>query len=165
MKLLFKILKRVFIAFLILVCGVCAYILVAKTIFKQKNPKVFGYSVMIVKTGSMYPSLKPADLIIIKTQKEYKINDIITFEDGNSFTTHRIVEVVENGFITKGDFNNTPDNSIVVQEDVEGKVVGRVGEVGNVVKFATSTYGLICIALGGVSVVIIGYVINIVRKK
>ena len=148
-----------------LVCGVCAYIMVAKTIFKQKNPKVFGYSVMVVKTGSMYPNLKPNDLIIIKTKKQYKTNDIITFEDGNSFTTHRIIEVAENGFITKGDANNSPDINAVETHRVEGKVIGKVGGVGRVVKFLTSTYGVICIIFSVVVILIFSYAINIIKKR
>ena len=126
---------------------------------------MFGYSVMVVKTGSMYPNLKPNDLIIIKTKKQYKTNDIITFEDGNSFTTHRIIEVAENGFITKGDANNSPDINAVETHRVEGKVIGKVGGVGRVVKFLTSTYGVICIIFSVVVILIFSYAINIIKKR
>ena len=165
MKLTLKILKYVLILFLVAVCCVSIYILASKLIFKNKNPKVFGYSVMVVKTGSMYPEIKPGDLIIIKTQKQYKTNEIITFEDGNSFTTHRIVEVVEDGFTTKGDANNAPDKAVVKIENIEGKVVGKVGGVGNIAKFLSSTYGIICIVFAGVIVLILGYAINIIKKR
>ena len=164
MKLTLKILRYILVAILVLVCAVCVYVLGAKLIFKQKNPKVFGYSVMVVKTGSMYPELKPNDLIIIKTKKQYKSNDIITFEDGNSFTTHRIIEVAENGFITKGDANEDPDNNIVEFNKVEGKVIGKVGGVGKVIKFVTSSYGLICIGFTIIIILIAGYVISIIKK-
>ena len=165
MKLIVKTLRYILASVLVLICAICVYVLAAKLIFKQKNPKVFGYSVMVVKTGSMYPELKPDDLIIIKTKKQYKSNDIITFEDGNSFTTHRIIEIAENGFITKGDANEDPDNNIVEFNKVEGKVIGKVGGVGKVVKFVTSSYGLICIIFTIVIVVITGYVINIIKKR
>lgn len=160
-----KILKNIFTVFLILVCMVCVYVLASKLIFKNKNPKVFGYSVMVVKTGSMYPELKVDDLIIIKTKKQYNNNDIITFEDGNSFTTHRIVEIAEDGYITKGDANEDPDNNIVKYDSIQGKVIGKVGGVGKIVKFATSTYGLICIAFTIIIILIMGYAINIIKKR
>ena len=165
MKTTLKILRYVLIAFLVLICGMSIYILSAKTLFKQKNPKVFGYSVMVVKTGSMYPQLKPNDLIIIKIQKQYKVNDIITYVDGNSFTTHRIIEFAEDGFITKGDANNAPDTNVVKFDDIEGKVVGKVGGVGNVAYFITSTYGIICIILTVVIMLVFGYVIKIIKKN
>ena len=165
MKLILKIFRCVLISFLVLVCTVCVYVLAAKLIFKQKNPKVFGCSVMVIKTGSMYPELKPDDLIIIKTQKQYKVNDIITFEDGNSFTTHRIIEITEDGFTTQGDNGNSPDPNPVTLDKVEGKVVGKVGGVGKIVKFVTSIYGVICILSAAIIIWIIGYSISIIKKR
>ena len=165
MKLILKIFRCVLIAFLVLVCTICVYVLAAKLIFKQKNPKVFGYSVMVIKTGSMYPELKPNDLIIIKTQKQYKVNDIITFEDGNSFTTHRIIEIAEDGFITQGDNGNSPDPDHVTLSKVEGKVVGKVGGLGKIVKFLTSAYGIICIVFTGAVILVFRYAFSAIKKR
>lgn len=165
MKLTLKILRYVLVAILVLICAVCVYILAAKLIFKQKNPKVFGYSVMVVKTGSMYPTISPGDLIIIKTQNQYKTNEIITFDEVTHFTTHRIVEIAEDGFITQGDANNAPDNNVVKLDNIEGKVVGRVGGVGKVVKFLSSTHGLICTIFIVVVILVLGYGISIIKNR
>lgn len=165
MKLIVKTLKYILILFLVAVCCLSIYILASKLIFKNKNPKVFGYSVMVVKTGSMYPTISPGDLIIIKTQNQYKTNDIITFDEVTHFTTHRIVNIAEDGFITQGDANNAPDNNVVKLDNIEGKVVGRVGGVGKVVKFLSSTYGLICIIFSVIIILIFGYAINIIKKR
>lgn len=165
MKFTLRVLKFVLIAFLVLVFSISAYILVSKVVFKQRNPKVFGYSVMVVKTGSMYPELKQNDLIIIKNQNKYKSRDIITFKDGNNFTTHRIVAVVEDGFITQGDANNAPDNNTIKYDDIEGRVIGKVGGVGNVVNFIISPYGMISIVFTCVIIIIFGYVIRAIKRN
>lgn len=165
MKFTLRVLKFVLIAFLVLVFSISAYILVSKVIFKQRNPKVFGYSVMVVKTGSMYPELKQNDLIIIKNQNKYKSRDIITFKDGNNFTTHRIVAVVEDGFITQGDANNAPDNNTIKYDDIEGRVIGKVGGVGNVVNFIISPYGMISIVFTCVIIIIFSYVIRAIKRN
>lgn len=165
MKFTLRVLKFVLIAFLVLVFSISAYILVSKVVFKQRNPKVFGYSVMVVKTGSMYPELKQNDLIIIKNQNKYKSRDIITFKDGNNFTTHRIVAVVEDGFITQGDANNAPDNNTIKYDDIEGRVIGKVGGVGNVVNFIISPYGMISIVFTCVIIIIFSYVIRAIKRN
>lgn len=54
-----------------------------------------------------------------------KSGDIITFydEELDADVTHRIVEVGENDYYTKGDYNNTRDLNTVKKENIIGKVV------------------------------------------
>ena len=86
-----------------------------------KNIKIF-----VVESGSMQPTLYIDEMIIVKPDKEYEVGDIITFYDESfkGYVTHRIIDINEmNGFITKGDFNNTRDENSVVMEDIVGKVI------------------------------------------
>lgn len=72
----------------------------------------------------MAPNFNKEDLIIIKEEKEYEVGDIITFKNLDGiYVTHRIIEKDENGFITKGDNNNTKDDEKVTKEQICGKVV------------------------------------------
>ena len=58
--------------------------------------------------------------------------DIITFYDKelNADVTHRIVEALEDGYYTKGDYNNARDLNIVNPEQIIGKVVFNSFELG-----------------------------------
>lgn len=79
---------------------------------------------LIVKSESMYPILKKNDIIIIKTQKNYNLNDVITYEDEDcNLITHRIVKIENEGFIMKGDNNTSNDEKIVKKENIKGKMI------------------------------------------
>jgi len=86
--------------------------------------EVAGYSVFSVKTGSMAPTIKQNDVIIVKQQDYYDVDDIITYTDGKNFITHRIISVRGHDIITQGDANNAKDNSIT-----DDAVIGRVVKV------------------------------------
>ena len=78
---------------------------------------------MIVETGSMEPTIKSGELLIIKEQKEYSPNDIVTFWDEDQFiVTHRIIELKDGLILTKGDGNDLYDNKVAIS-NIEGKVV------------------------------------------
>lgn len=122
-----KILKSILVfIILLLICNV----LYQKFIIKKNLVDIFGYSCLIVKSGSMYPALKVNDMIVIKEQNDYNLNDIIAYNVNNKYlVTHRIVNTSNDEYITKGDFNNTNDTNIN-KEQVEGKVIFRSAFLG-----------------------------------
>lgn len=95
----------------------------------------FSYSLFVVKTGSMEPTIKTGSIVLSKKLANYGENDIITFSDferGN--ITHRIIRVVdENGsvkFETKGDANESVDRNLVEKATILGKVIFKVPFLG-----------------------------------
>src|SRR3989338_10586182 len=64
---------------------------------------VGGNKALIVRSGSMQPTIGVGDLITAKPQKEYKVGDIIAFKDplkSSVLVTHRIIgQEIENGKI------------------------------------------------------------------
>ena len=68
----------------------------------------------------------PIDIVIIKKCKSYEIGEIITYSEEENLITHRIIEKTENGYITKGDANNTPDEKNVDSTQIKGKVIKTV---------------------------------------
>lgn len=83
----------------------------------------------IIKSESMYPTLKMNDIIIVKKQEKYNVGDIITYKYNNEyFITHRIIKVYNNLFSTKGDNNNVEDDEKVEINNVKGKVVFIINE-------------------------------------
>lgn len=117
MKILISIILIIFIII------ISSNIFYSKIILKDDLIKIFGKSFLIVTSGSMEPEISSGELIIIKENKNYKKNDIVTYKDiDNSFVTHRIVKKTDNGFILKGDANNINDEE-VLKLNIKGKVI------------------------------------------
>ena len=93
-----------------------------KMISSSSYFELFGYSVFNVATGSMEPTIKQNDVVLVKKQGKYNVDDIITFYDKKDFITHRIIYKKGDVVITKGDANNTKDVSIKT-DVIVGKVV------------------------------------------
>lgn len=79
--------------------------------------------ILVIKSGSMYPTLEIGDIVIIKKYKDYKVKDIVTYNYDGYLITHRIVEKENTNFITKGDNNNCKDEIEVNINNVKGKVI------------------------------------------
>ena len=59
-------------------------------------------------------------------------------------TTHRIVLYEgENGYITKGDFNNTTDFDVVYQSEIVGEYLFKIPKLGFVLEWFTTIEGII----------------------
>lgn len=107
-----------------------------------------NYRVFLVQSGSMSPALKTGDVVIIKPVSLYKINDIITFKSQQNFTvTHRITQVNNDGFITKGDANPVADQNSIPTSDILGKVFFTVPKIGYFIMFVKSLPGLIILII------------------
>ena len=112
------------IAYLILtfIVGIVIYSFISTQILKKDYTNIFGYTYYSVATGSMKPVISPNDLIFVKITKNVSKGDIITFKDSGSIVTHRLIDINDNKYITKGDANNTSDTGIS-KSDIIGKVV------------------------------------------
>lgn len=81
-----------------------------------------------VNGDSMEPTLYKGDLFLVLPSDDYEVGDIIVFksEKNRRLVTHRIVEEKEEGYITKGDNNPKPDQSLLGFKPVTNKKI--VGE-------------------------------------
>ena len=74
----------------------------------------------------MLPAIQPGDVVIIDTRPEnIQVGDVIIYKYGTKLMGHRVIAIVEEGFITKGDNNPYPDN-LVPNKAVVGKVVWQI---------------------------------------
>lgn len=90
------------------------------TDFKSKYSTCIG--------PSMYPTLRPGDGIELYTYREISeicVGDIIIYPHPERPTdvVHRIIELKDDGVITRGDNNNKIDPYTVGYGDIRGKVV------------------------------------------
>ena len=110
---------------IILVCSVLLVLTIIYIQFfsKEMNIKPFGIEALIVKSNSMSPIFSKNDIIIIQEQNEYKVGDIVAYNNNGEIITHRIIEKNGNEFYTKGDNNNTKDETPICVNDIKGKVI------------------------------------------
>lgn len=73
-------------------------------------------AIVFVETGSMSPTLEPNDGFLAVPAiiaDEPEVDDVILFQSqnlgGGELTTHRVVDVTDDGYITQGDANPFPD--------------------------------------------------------
>ena len=81
------------------------------------------YPMASITSGSMWPSLKRGDLILIKgveSKDEVEVGDIVVYKNPKGFTIHRVIKINEETFVTKGDANNVED-APVSYEEIIGK--------------------------------------------
>ncbi len=84
-------------------------------------PLALGYGAVVVSSGSMQPSLDVADAVVIDpAQDDLAVGTVIDYRVGSESRIHRIVEVTESGYRTKGDANPNADAELVAPGDVHG---------------------------------------------
>lgn len=114
----------------------------------------------MVKSNSMEPALKVHDLIIIRKEKDYKLKDIITYKKKGSYITHRLIDKLNDTYITKGDANNEIDKKINKQ-DVVGKLVLKISLIRYLYNILTNPLILMLLF---VPAMVIGVYLNKRRK-
>jgi signal peptidase I len=103
------------------------------------------YKVFLVQSGSMEPSIMTGDVVVIKKNTSYSINQVITFTDSDKrIVTHRIIENGKRGeYITKGDANQSSDTRSVENSQIMGTVVLVIPKIGYLIRFIKTPAGLI----------------------
>lgn len=119
-------------------------------------PSCFGYTPLMVQSGSMSPLFDEDDLVLIQNSADdalYGIGDIICFQSGDAYVTHRIKEITadENGnavYTTQGDANNTPDKDAVRPDQILGVYKTHFKGMGRALLFIQTPVGMIvCVML------------------
>lgn len=129
------------------VVGVNLYSWNAKSLMGNSLPMPFGCGVAVVLSGSMEPTIRIDDLIIVTEQEDYQENDIVAYQSGNMVVVHRIIEVEPDTVITQGDANNAPDAPIR-KEMIKGKVVHWIPGAGRIARLLKSPVATV-ILVGG----------------
>ncbi len=86
-------------------------------------PCLWGHKPLVVISGSMEPTLKVGGMLYYEEidLDDFKTDDILVYKTKKHIISHRIVDIVDEGFITKGDANNSIDNNLVNKNQVLGK--------------------------------------------
>lgn len=116
--------------------------------------KFAGYYPYCVLSSSMEPTLQIGDLILVKDEKtkNLKVGDIVTYYgQQNQIVTHRIVEVQETEYITKGDHNKDVDITSLHNQQIIGKVIVAIPYLGYLIS------GLSRYVILGIIIIVIWY--------
>lgn len=128
-----------------IVLGLFVYTQNAQGILRDKMPMPFGYGMSVVLSGSMESRLSVDDLVIIKATDEYRVNDIVLYQEGESLIIHRIIQIEGDTVITKGDANNLADEPIQ-KSQIKGVLIYDIAGLGAVVNILKQPVS-VCIIL------------------
>lgn len=133
-------------------------------------PKLFGIRIYGVLTGSMTPvySIDGVVYVMEKDPEEIQTGDAITFMMGTNtqnVMTHRVVEIKDGFFITKGDANNAADPEPVAFERLIGKVVFFIPGFAKVAELVDSMTGKCVIVMLFASAFILWIVADLIYPQ
>mgnify|MGYP005839018657 CR=1 FL=1 len=74
-----------------------------------------------VKTSSMFPSLIVSDKVLVLKTKNYLVGDIVIYKKNDIIICHRIVKMLVDAFIIKGD--NSLSTEMIRRDMILGKVI------------------------------------------
>ena len=128
-------------------------LMVQAVVNPTKTPSFFGIKTYTIVSGSMEPDIHVGDIVITKDADKDELHEgnIISFRQGQTVITHRIIKVTETEggqiYTTKGDYNNVEDKTEINLEMIEGKVVGRIPFLGKISKMLQGKIAIIVILL------------------
>ncbi|MGN0701733.1 MAG: signal peptidase I [Lentihominibacter sp.] len=115
----------------------------------------------IVVSGSMEPVIHTGSMVFIDTaERNIGERDIIAFDAGGTTVTHRVVGIREDGFVTKGDANESSDPGIVGKSKVEGKVVMWIPNIGYAAAALRAPAGIILLISSGIVLLLMNYALG-----
>lgn len=113
-------------------------------------PRVFGYEIYTVISGSMEPAIPVGSLVYVQpgAPEDAETDDVIAFHssmDTGAIITHRVIknDIVTGQIHTKGDANEKEDLYPVGYDYYMGKVVYSVPVLGRVLAFFVTFHGKI----------------------
>jgi signal peptidase len=129
------------------------YVLAKKA--QGEVPKIFGYTVLQIVSGSMEKEIPTGAYILVKEVDADEIgkDDVISFYSSDPSilgypNTHRVVDIIEGEqgleFVTRGDANATDDAYNAKEDQLIGKYVKTLtGLTATVEFFATNGMGVV----------------------
>jgi len=103
-----------------------------------------GVKLFLIQSGSMSPAINIGDLTLVRKQNDYLTGEVIAFKDEDGrVVSHRIFQKLENGegFITKGDANQSADQNKVPRSKIIGRVELVLPVIGRILPLIRTPVG------------------------
>lgn len=142
---------------------------------QQGNAKTPLFGFYVIVSPSMVPTINVNDAIVVHRQdaSDIDVGDIITFSSTDPSypgltVTHRVVEKNSDDsdsyvFRTKGDNNSSEDPSLVKDENIYGKVIFKIPNVGYVRQFLSTGFGFMLLVVLPCVAIILSEIRRIIR--
>ena len=168
LKILSNVISWTAFAILIIIAAMLIFYVVSLKLYQARG-EVYEppFSLYTIISPSMEPTIKIYDVIVNKkvdSIDNFAKGDVITFVSTSSLSlgktvTHRIEEVVETEegtkFKTKGDNNLAADTTLVAENDILGKVLFKIPQLGRIQFLLASRGGwLLIIVLPALAIII-----------
>ncbi len=175
-KLLSTIVSWTLFILLILIAIVLVYYFIATKIYAKKDNSyrpAFGLYTII--SPSMEKTLNIYDVIVnvkVKKESDIKVGDIITFISSSTSSkgmtiTHRVIEITdsENGklYKTKGDNNVSPDPQPATFDNIIGKVIFKIPQLGRLQSILTTKLGWLILVVIPAFIIILFDILKLFR--
>ena len=123
------------------IIALCIIITIVAIVTEGSNKSVFGYSMFIIKTGSMHGTMEIGELIITKkpNKEQLHVGSVISFISSDpeilgKVNTHRIISIKGDQYYTQGDAPGAPpDETPVKYGDILGVLAWKSMAAGRVV--------------------------------
>lgn len=128
-------------------------------------PGIWGHKPLVILSGSMEPTLKVGGIMYYYDTDISNLNkgDILVYQQDTDIISHRIVDIDDNGIITKGDVNNITDYEKVDYNKILGKGTNwSIPYIGHYAKFVYNHKVILYIL---VIIVAIDDLIDIIKKR
>lgn len=184
-KTAFGVIRKIFnvlgVLLILLLMALCIFLIYQRV--SGKEPKLFGYRLFEVQSGSMEPTIMTGDTILTKEYKdtsEIQIGDIVVFKNdqiwinvnkpelAGNYIVHRVVYIdrTEGYIITLGDNNYGMRDPQTNLSSVEAKYVAKFS--GGFFRFIRSPFGIVAVIAALVAIFAamrLVYALNEKRKK
>lgn len=142
--------------------GSIILILVILALLPITLPRLMGYEIFSVASGSMEPEIPVGSIVYVKPAEPVNVaeGEIIAFSAGSSVVMHRVVSnhQVDEYFTTKGDANPKEDMGGVRYENLIGRVVRHIPLLGQVMQVCAGLLGKVlisCLAGSGILLLVL----------
>ena len=132
------------LAIVIIICGLVTV------------PKLLGFHIYHVVSGSMVPKIPVGSLVYVMEEEPADVNkgEIIAYQGGDSVVIHRVVDnwVFEGKFTTKGDANDEEDLADINYSQFIGVMkyhIPRMGQMLIILDTAMGRFLMVCFAACG----------------
>ena len=131
---------------------------------------VSGLRLCSVESGSMVPTIPTGSLCVVTTRADYEdieVGDVVVYiraSDGKRII-HRVIEITEDGMVTKGDHNSIDDGLSVTKEqnNLFAKNLFHIPYLGRLSMAARTPVGICVIAV--VAVLLVAWEIAAGKKE
>ena len=109
-----------------------------------------GIKPYVVLTGSMEPAIPVNSVCFVNEHtplSDIAVGDVISFHMGELLVTHRVTEISDGAYTTKGDANSINDASPVTKQNYIGKTICIVPGIGVLFVFLQSKTGKLAAAV------------------